>query len=300
VSGIRIALLMAGVRTADALLSRTPARLAYGLADFGGDVHHRLASGQRALVRANLERVVAAGDRPVTPAGLDALVRRAFIEQARYYLEILRAPHYRLERVTSIVKVDDSEALRTGLLAGPAVVVGSHLGSGEPGAMVLAAWKVPATIPIEEIEPRELFEFIMERRVGGHATLLPVSRSQRPMLRRLRDGGVVGIVADRDVGGGGLPVELFGHPTTVPAGPATLALLTGASVWVARCLRIGHDRFRAAGVPIPFEPTGDRKADILALTRLITAQIERDIARAPAQWWGTFQPIWTDLDPPRS
>ena len=38
------------------------------------------------------------------------------------------------------------------------------------------------------------------------------------------------LLCDRDIGGGGIPVEFFGEPTTLPGGPATLALRTGAPV----------------------------------------------------------------------
>jgi KDO2-lipid IV(A) lauroyltransferase len=288
---------MGGIRLADVILANLPARAAYALADLGGALNHRMAGDRRSLVHGNLDRALRSAGRPVSGRKLNRLVRQAYIEQARYYLEIIRSPGYRLERVNEIVAFDDVHGLRAAVTSGPVVLVGSHFGNGEPGAMLTAAWGVRPVIPVEEIEPPELFRFIMARRAGGQAELVPVARSQRTMIRTLRNGGLVGIVADRDLAGTGLAVELFGHPTTVPTGPAALALLTGAAVWVACCMRVGPDRFRAWAAPIPYEPTGERDADVAALTRRITDQIASDILRAPAQWWGAFQPNWPDLSP---
>ena len=115
------------------------------------------------------------------------------------------------------------------------------------------------------------------------------------MLDALRRGGVVGLVADRDLSGDGLAVELFRAPVTIPEGPATLAVLTGASVIVGRCLRVAPERFVVSGSQLAWEPSGDRRADIESLTRRIAAAMEADIAAAPEQWFGAFQPFWRDL-----
>ena len=92
-----------------------------------------------------------------------------------------------------------------------------------------------------------------------------------------------------------MPVSFFGHPTTMPTGPATLAVLTGAPVIAGRCLRSGPDRFEAAGELLDVERSGDRRADVEALTRAMAERFERDIGEAPEQWWGAFQAYWPDL-----
>jgi lauroyl/myristoyl acyltransferase len=82
----------------------------------------------------------------------------------------------------------------------------------------------------------------------------------------------------------------------MPAGPAVLALAHGASVIAGRSLRLGPDRYRVEGVAIPVPDTGDRRADTATLVAALAAQLERDIADAPEQWWGAFQAYWPDLD----
>jgi KDO2-lipid IV(A) lauroyltransferase len=107
----------------------------------------------------------------------------------------------------------------------------------------------------------------------------------------------VALAVDRDLAGDGVPVTLFGHPTTLPAGAATLALRTGRPLIVARALRLGPDRFTATGWPVAVELTGDRRADTQALTVAMAAVLERAIDEAPEQWFGAFQPIWLDQRP---
>jgi KDO2-lipid IV(A) lauroyltransferase len=110
----------------------------------------------------------------------------------------------------------------------------------------------------------------------------------------LRHGGVAALVADRDLSGDGIEVTMFGHRTTLPAGPATLAVRTGRPLLVGRVLRVGPDRFTGDAWPVKVPLSGDRRRDVVALTEGIAAGFERAIAEAPEQWWAAFQPFWLD------
>ena len=101
------ALLGIGLRAADLVARLLPRGAAYALAGLIGQSWYRLASGRRALVTANLARVSAATGRPSSGPALRRLVREAFVEHARYYLEVLRIPHASIERVAAMVSVDD-------------------------------------------------------------------------------------------------------------------------------------------------------------------------------------------------
>ncbi len=280
---------------ADLVVRALPASVAYPLADLVGRAWYRSSPARRALVTANLRRVSQATGRPTSDRALQALVRRAFVEHARYYLELLRAPHYPMTRIDRIVSVPQWDEFEAALRAGATVLVSAHVGNFEPFAAFLASKGWHAIAPIEEIEPRELYEFLARRRGSGRGVeVIPLSRSRRPMLNALRAGGVVGLVADRDLSGNGLPVELFGATTTMPIGPAWLAVTTGAAVIVGRCIRTGRDRFTVTGDRLAWEPGGERRREIEALTRRIASHMEADIAAAPAQWFGAFQPFWSE------
>ena len=289
-------MLRLALEIADRIAAVLPSRVAYALADLAGDAWYRFAPRRRRVVAANLARVCAATGRPARGAAFTDLVRSAFRNHARYYLELLRVPHYPQERIGQFVDVPEWEAYAVALRGGPAILVSSHLGNFEPFGTYIASHGFRAMAPIEEIEPRALFEFLAARRGGSNVDLVPLSQATRPLIARLRARGLVGIIGDRDLTGDGREVTIFGHSTTMPIGPASLAVAHGATLIVGRCLRVGPDRFLAGGEVMEPPASGDRRADAAALADRIAARFERDIGEAPEQWWGAFQRFWPDLD----
>lgn len=288
-------LLRVGLEVADRIASTLPAGVAYRLADLAGDAWFRMAPARRRLVAANLRRVCEATGRPTHGPAFVALVRSAFRHHARYYLELLRAPHYAREHIDRHVDVPDWPTYEAAMRSGPCVLVTGHLGNFEPFGIFLARHGLRALSPIEEIEPRVLFEFLAGRRGGGSVELIPLRGAGAVLRRRLKTGGLVGIVGDRLLDGPGHRVTIFGHPVDFPLGPATLVVAYGAALVVGRCLRIGPDRFNADGEVVAVPSGGARRDAIAAVTEHIAARFERDVAAAPEQWWGAFQPFWPDL-----
>ena len=98
------------------------------------------------------------------------------------------------------------------------------------------------TAVAERIEPPALFDYFVEQRAAMGLTIVPLDgHSGGTLLSTLRSGGLVGLLCDRDIEGTGIEVEFFGERTTMPAGPATLALRTGATL----CHRSRLQRSRA-------------------------------------------------------
>jgi len=287
-------LLRAGLWLADLIARSLPSRVAYLVADLGGRTWHRFAPRRRALVTESLTRVCAATGRPTDPATMRRVVRNAFVEHARYYLELLRAPHYPRDRIDDFVSAEDWDRLEP-ILRGGAVVASLHLGNFEPFGHLLADHGFRVVAPVEEIRPRELFDFMLAHRGAGRgAQIIPLAKSRRPMVEVLRAGGVVGMIADRDLAEDGIPVSMFGLPTTLPAGPAALALMTDRPLLVASCMRVGPDRFVGRTWMVETPRTDDRRADAEAMTREMGRHFETAIGQLPEQWWASFQPYWTD------
>jgi phosphatidylinositol dimannoside acyltransferase len=283
-----------GLQVADAVARWLPRGLAYALADLGGRAWYRLAPARRALVAENLSRVAAATGRSTSERAMRRMVRHAFINHARYWLEMLRSPHYRNEQIPEIVHVDDWERWEP-VLRGGVVIALPHLGNFEPYGHFIVEQGLGGVAPVEETDPPELFDFLRSRRASGKGVeVVPLRRSYRPMLAALRRGDLVALIADRDLGGDGVPVTMFGHPTTLPAGPATLALRTGRPLMMARVLRTGPERFAVRAELVEAPRTGRVDQDIAALTAALAARFEAAIGEAPEQWWTSFQPFWTD------
>ena len=113
-------LLGLALRLAAWIVSSLPARAAYGLADMAGTIWYR-SPARRALVAANLARVCAATGRATSGPAFERLVRRAFREHARYYLEL------RLQRARQLLIDTNYSIVQVGLMCG--FSSGSHSSS---------------------------------------------------------------------------------------------------------------------------------------------------------------------------
>ena len=281
-----------GLRAADLVARLLPRSAAYGLADLIGRAWYRLAPARRALVTANLARVSAATGRPTTDAALRRLARQAFVAHARYYLEMLRIPHASVEEIGRMVTVEEWERWGPVMRAG-AVVATLHLGNPEPYGAFVAAEGLHAVVPVEEIRPKALFEFLFARRaVGRGVRVVPLSKARRALMEELRSVGLGVLVADRDLGGKGLPTTLFGATARLPTGPASLALISGRPLVVAACRRLGAERFTVRIWAVEAALSGERRADVATLTGAMARRMEEAISLAPEQWFACFQPIW--------
>jgi phosphatidylinositol dimannoside acyltransferase len=284
-----------GLRAADLVARLLPRGAAYGLADLIGLAWYRLAPERRELVAANLHRVAVATGRLATGPTFRRMVRQAFVEHARYYLELLRIPHASIEEIGKMVTVDEwgrwEPILREGL-----VIATLHLGNPEPYGSFVAAHDLHAVVPVEEIRPKALFDFLIARRATGRGVLaVPLSQARKALTDELKAGGIAVLVADRNLAGRGHPTTLFGATAQLPTGPATLALMSGRPLMVAACSRRGPERFNVRAWLIDTPRSGDRKADVAALTEAMARRMEEAIGGAPEQWFAAFQPIWDEV-----
>jgi lauroyl/myristoyl acyltransferase len=118
-------------------------------------------------------------------------------------------------------------------------------------------------------------------------------------LAAVRAGDPIGIVADRDIGGGGLEVPLFGARAPLPIGPALIAIETGAPMYAVAVRRLGGGRVAGRLLPVTVGTDGTRRERIAATTASMAEAFELLIADAPEQWTAVFFPVWSDLAVPR-
>ena len=84
---------------------------------------------------------------------------------------------------------------------------------------------------------------------------------------------------------------MFGRARRLPAGPALLSLTAGAPLLVTPVFQTEHGWRVVMTPPLSIERSGDRRADVTALTRRMAEEFERAIAAAPTDWH-MFQPGW--------
>jgi KDO2-lipid IV(A) lauroyltransferase len=278
------------------------------LADVAGEAWYRVAPARSAQARRNLARVCRALDANSQgsaaaraaahdPRALERLVRAAFRHQARYYLEVARTPGLRAGELDERLEIETPATVEQAFSGGRAVIfVGLHFGAIELPALFLAARVGGAVAPMETVGDAALQDWFVRTRGAAGVRIVGLREARRELLNALRDGTSVGLVGDRDLSGGGLPVTLFGAPATLPLGPAILAVESGAPLFVTGVRRIGIGRYRGRldAVDVPAE--GTRRERVTAAMVGLAAAFERIVAAAPEQWWAVFFPIWPDLE----
>jgi phosphatidylinositol dimannoside acyltransferase len=294
----RVAERLADVEYAAAwrLVGAAPAGLAFGAFRVGADLAARRGGAGARRLRANLARVVPAA----SPHRLDELVRAGLRSYARYWCEAFRLP--RMDRGTihrtTAANLYGAEPFFAALDAGRGVVFAlPHSGNWDAAGVWLvetlrARGREPAfTTVAQRLRPESLYRrFVGYRSALGFEVVAAEDGrlAHRALTDRLRGGGVVCLLADRDVTGSGTEVELFGEPARLPTGPAQLAALTGALL-VPAFLGFTADGWSirmAEPVPVP------GRRDVRTATQGVADALAELIAAEPADWHA-LQPVWS-------
>jgi KDO2-lipid IV(A) lauroyltransferase len=279
-------------RSLGTAMQKLPEPVAAGAAAAVALVLSGARSGPRTMYERHLRRVVGP---QLGSAEVAAYTRRAFLNYARYWLEGARLPTLAPDVVADRMLLESGyEHLVAGMAAGQGVIMAlPHIGSWEWGGTWLALQGYPMTSVAEPLEPPALYDWFVSQREAMGLTIVPLGAdASRVLLRTLRAGKLVGLLCDRDIVGNGIEVEFFGERTTMPAGPAMLALRTGA-VLLPTAVYSGPGREHTAVImaPVPAERSGPLRKDVARVTQLIANDLERLIRRAPEQWH-LFQPNW--------
>ena len=274
-----------------------PAPVAERGAEAAGVILARAMKGRRTMIERHLRRVSGGG---LPDAELEGQVRRAFASYARYWAESFRLPGSTPAQLAAGMTWEGLEHLERGAAAGKGVILAlPHLGGWDHGGAWLASLGFRVAAVVETVEPPELFRWFVELRRSLGLEVLPLERSTgTAALRRLREGAVVALVCDRDIEGTGVEVDFFGERTTLPGGPATLALRSGAVVLpCAIYFGAGGAHHAIFHPPVDTSRHGRLRDDVARVTRAVTAELEEFIRRAPDQWH-LLQPNWpSDHEP---
>lgn len=276
-----------------ALVRALPEPLARGLFRLIADVAWRRGGPSVQRLSANLRRVV--GDQMPEPE-LSALTRAGMRSYLRYWMELFRLPVISPERVTAAMTTTGYDGLKAVLGAGRGAVVAlPHTGNWDHAG----AWAVLEGMPLvtvaEQLEPARLFDRFVAFRTSLGMEVLPLGDRNifGTMAQRLRAGGLVCLVADRDLTDSGVPVAFFGATAKMPAGPAALAVRTGAAL-IPATLSFTKDGWHAHIYPEVAPPVeGTREEKVAAMTQAMADCFALGIGAHP-QDWHMLQPLWLD------
>jgi KDO2-lipid IV(A) lauroyltransferase len=280
-----------------AATKRLPERAAQQMFRTGADILWRQDAGGVDQLSLNLARVCPDLD----PHELKELTRAGMRSYMRYWCEAFRLPTMSPEYFANQFQLRGVELLDQGMDEGNGVLmIPGHMANWD----LAGAWGAQrfgrVTTVVERLKPEKLFDQFLQYRelLGMEALPLGDSDVMRNLVDRLKSGGLVALLGDRDISGRGIAVDFFGETAGFPAGPATLAILTGAPLYPVTMhfegpISVGvvHDRVE---IPVSL-PKHEWVAN---MTQQIARAFEVGIAKHPEDWH-MLQKVWLADRKPR-
>jgi len=300
------------------LVCRLPESVARALFNFGADTAWRKQGGGVQVLEGNLLRVFRtdpAYSPGVQPDGtyvdegkeLRTLSREVMRSYGRYYLETFRMQVIGVDRIAAgmHVNTDQADLALEYMKNGRGVIFAlPHMGDFEQAGLWINQYGAGSfTTVAERLEPEAVFQKWLDFRQSLGMEVLPTTGGPHPfgvMAQRLRAGKLICLVADRDLSDTGVEVDFFGEKALLPAGPASLAIQTGAALMPVACWFEGEDEWGAHiydEIPVPAD--GTRKEKAAAMTQAMATAFEDGIREHPQDWHMLQKLFVNDLDPER-
>lgn len=284
-------LTVGGLRLAQSIVTVVPRPVGAAAARLLG----RLAvpfSGEQALIaERNMRRVL--GDH-----ASDAQVRRAvhgvFESYARYWFDTLRLPALSAEQVADGFTIEGAQHVVDAFDRGVGPILAlPHVGGWEWAARWLGTengWNVTAVA--EKLEPPELYEWFLDLREALGMAVVPLGPSAgSEAAKALAGGHILCLLCDRDLAGSGIDVEFFGERTTMPGGPALMALRSDSPLLPTAVYFRGSRCHGVIGAPLDTERRGRLRDDVERVTQDLAHALE-DLIRVAPEQWHLLQPNW--------
>ena len=242
-------------------------------------------------LRNNLRRVAP----DLSDKELDNLVLAGLESYMRYWCDTFRSPSWSRERINSTVTVTNEHLVMNPLNEGKGVVVAlPHSGNWDHAGSYFCLKGAKLVTVAERLKPEAIFQKFLRYRQAIGMEVLPLdSNSISTLLERARSGGLIALVADRDLSHSGIEVDFFGHRAKMPAGPALIAIREGIDLITASVTYTEngiHIYFRR----VEIEQAGSESERVSATVQAIARNFEQGIASHP-QDWHMLQKIWLDL-----
>lgn len=281
----------AAYRAGDVVARALPERAVVPFARAVGRAAARAMPGRREMVERHQRRV-----RPeLSDRELKAAVDDVFASYAHYWIESFRLPEVAAVDLDLGMRHEGLHHIETALEGGKGCILAMpHLGAWEWAAFWLTSFHhMPVTAVVEAVEPPELAEWFVGLRASLGIEVVPLdSKAGTASTRALHANRVLALLCDRDVAGGGVEVDFFGEKTTLPAGPATLALRTGAPLIPATIYFTEDGQHHGiARPPLDTARRGKLRDDVARITQDLAHELESFIRRSPEQWH-LLQPNW--------
>jgi len=284
-------------RLGNLVVRALPPAVRYSLAALAGRVAYYGLPRRRRIALQNYAQVLGLpADDPLTKR----TARHAFGNYAKLVADFLLMVSLSPEAIRRLVRTEGVEHLDRALAQGRgAIAVTAHVSNWDILAAAAAVRGYVVNAVTEELPGSHFNSLVIQsrERIGMRVIPLASSGAVRAIMKALARNEVVALASDLYRGDHGVRVTFFDRPLSFPAGPAAIALRTGAPlvpVWVHR----EPDNRYVAEVEAPLEVSrgGDHARDLQLTTQRIAQFFERIIRRTPDQWF-VFLPLWRDRPP---
>jgi len=259
-----------------------PEKTAYQLANLVADyINKRNGKGVKRL-RSNYRRVLP----EISESELATLTKSGMRSYLRYWFDTFRLNKWSKSRI-----IETTYVIRENLLRDPidskqgCIVALPHAGNWDHAGLYFCSQGIRVNTVAEHLRPERLFQrFIKHREAMGMRIFDIKARVTNNLIDVIKSGELVALPADRDLSASGIDVNFFGANARMPAGPALLAVRTGAPLITA------YVGYRKSGIHIKFagpftsEVVGDERARIVDLTQQLADQFARDISADITSW----------------
>lgn len=254
-----------------------------------GTVWHLFDRGRREMARRHMARILRPGQDVNTAA---SEVMKSY---GRYFAEALWVDASRVPEILASTEVEGLHLLLEARDAGAGMILGlPHMGNWEVAAPVAVTREIPIVAVAERLPNQRITDWFTALRAEFGIEIVLATGGTEVMRRlesALHNNKAVALLSDRDLKGRGVEVEFFGEKTTLPRGPATLVLRTGAPL-LPVATYFTDEGYRAVVRPALRVPTGGSRSErVKALTQSLADEMEKLIMVAPTQWH-LVQPNW--------
>ncbi|HEU4318851.1 MAG TPA: phosphatidylinositol mannoside acyltransferase [Acidimicrobiia bacterium] len=278
-----------GLRLGVGLVGALPGGAVRTLGRGFGEVWGTVDSGRRRMAQRHMERVLSNG------ADAEAASKEMMRAYGRYYAEALWARANRIPAMLEVTEVEGLEHILNARDAGSGMIYAlPHMGNWEAAAPVASSNGVPVVAVAEVLPNRRITDWFTEMR-GEFGIEIVLATGRLEVMRRLEEAiaenKAVALLCDRDLRGRGVEVEFFGETTTLPPGPATLAIRTGAPLLPVCCYFEDGGYRVVIRPPLPLPTSGSKTDMVSELTQRLANELE-DLVRAAPDQWHLVVPNW--------
>ena len=273
------------------LIGVLPEKSAYKLSKVISDrIYRKNGKGVKRL-RGNYRRVMP----NMSERELEELTKDGVRSYLRYWFDTFRLNKWSKSRIIETTFVVRENLLRDPIATKQGCIIAlPHAGNWDHAAAYFCSTGITLTAVVEKLKPEAIFKkFLAYRQSIGIEAISHKEKTIPILMERLNEGKLIALVADRDMSRNGIEVNFLGGVAKMPAGPAILALKTGAPLVTA------YIRYLETGIEITFDETiklpvaGSEDEQIKIVTQSMADNFAKRIKASPVDWH-MLQRIWVD------